>query len=402
MSATVGERPSGPYAVDGTEAHELVEYTLRERYTNAKEALVMSGMVWTHRTDDEDNRLASVQTMLDYVYELLDTYEDAELILEHTFTFPTKTGADAGGTNDVIIIVPSLNLMYVVDFKNGAGHAVEVEDNPQLMFYGVGACTDGGALQYDHYTVILTIVQPRAFHSQGPVREWLVPQGRLDTFVDEVDAAIEACEGESPALVPGPEQCRWCDASSVCPAIEKAALQAVSVNFASVQQITTTTLPTVRDVPADRLGEILAAKPILETWLKEAEEYAFELAMAGYTVPGRKLVEAQARRRYTKDDGATAEELMILAGADIDDVMPRTLIGITAGEKLVKDAYKAVAPRGKKKQAAEDAGKAFALLTTKDTSGTLTLVDAADRRQAVNRSAVNFATVALPPPINRT
>lgn len=393
-SAAVPERPASGYAMDGTEAHELVEWALRARERSALLAFMASDMKWTHRYDDETVRIESVQVMLDYVYDLVDAYEDAVLVLEHQFVFPSLVTDDAGGTNDVIVIVPSLGLVYVIDFKHGAGHAVEVEENKQLLTYAVGAVSSFNtteAFGYDVCDITLVVVQPRAFHPNGGVREWPVPRGRLEMFIDEFDQKVLACEQPNAPLVPG-DYCRWCPAAPTCKALEDRAMMATSVNFAMVKQVK---LPDPRELPVDRLAAILDSADILEAWLKQAYDYALELTNAGYTVPGWKLVEGLTHRKFIAAPEETAEKLMALTGVKLDDVMPRKLITMTAAEKLVKDVFKQHGT-DKKKQV-ELANKAFAELTDKEPSDTLTLVPVADRRQAVNRAA-NFKTVALPAP----
>jgi hypothetical protein len=397
LIAKTPKRPSSPWAQDGTDAHALLEFALRERYRTAQEAAIMYETLYeapTYRADSEKERVDSVQTALDYVYDILDSYgDDAELILEHQAVFPTND--ECGGTNDVIIIIKPLDLMYVIDFKHGAGYGVTVEENKQMMIYGVMAY-DGinGA-----NTTILTIIQPRAFHRGGHIREWIVPPGRLEAFIPEVGYAIMACEAEDAPLVPGEIQCRWCEANTSCPALEKQALSAVSTNFANVKDVTAI-LPTIAELPVDRLAYILQTQKLMENWYKECYLHALELAKAGYVIPGYKLVEADAKRRWpeTQDEQkAVASQIMSLAGVQIDAIMPRELVGVLTAEKLLVDAYKARAEKGSKLIAAREAKQVFAAFTIKDTSGTISLVPVGDRRQAVTVKS-QFGTVALPPP----
>lgn len=407
-------RPSGPWAQDGTEAHELVEYALAHKERSALNALLSSGMQWTHREDNEAERLEGVQAMLDYVYALLTNYDDAELIIERRFVFPSLVTDECGGTNDVIVFVPSLKLIYVVDYKHGAGVAVDVIENEQLMIYGVGALTiETGAIteddmvgrltlpeDLDDWTIVLTIVQPRAFHPDGShPREWPVPAGRLIEFVAEVDDAITECEKPDAKLLPGTEQCRWCDAAPTCPALRDKALEQIPINFAGVSvEAPLPPLPPATDLPVNELAKLLTIAPLIETYLAAAYDHAYQLAREGNTVPGFKLVEAQSRRKWHGAEIAVAEQLMALTGNGVDDVFPRGLIGITEAEKMVVTAYKAAAPPGGARAAAKAAHDAMAVLTTKDTSGKLTLVPMTDRRQSVSLNS-NFGGIAvLPPP----
>jgi hypothetical protein len=71
---------------------------------------------------------------------------------------------------------------------------------------------------------------------------------------------------------------------------------------------------------------------------------------------------------------------------------------LTTAEKLVVEAFKKRAgPRGKRK-AAEEAKRAFASLTLKQSSGKLTLANENDPRQAVSVNGFQQLPMIAPPP----
>ncbi|MDY0410619.1 DUF2800 domain-containing protein [Virgibacillus soli] len=51
-------------------------------------------------------------------------------------------------------------MVHVIDFKYGQGVLVEVENNPQMMLYALGALNLFDAI-YDINSVKMTIYQPR-------------------------------------------------------------------------------------------------------------------------------------------------------------------------------------------------------------------------------------------------
>src|SRR5215471_5685707 len=65
------------YALDGEEAHELLEFALTHQYGNAYEAEIMLQPLWDHRHDDHDTRIDSVQQAIDCVQDLIDAYAPA-------------------------------------------------------------------------------------------------------------------------------------------------------------------------------------------------------------------------------------------------------------------------------------------------------------------------------------
>lgn len=178
------------------------------------------------------------------------------------------------------------------------------------------------------------------------------------------------------------------------------ALSGAVQSFSQIADVRESLLPAPSSMDLDRIGKILFHSAALKKWLSDVEAHAYELAMSGHYVPGRKIVEADARREYYGDADDLAEKIMQMSGADIDTVYPRQLLPLTYAQKLVVDAYKKTAPRGKKKQAAEQGAQAFAFLTLKTSSGKLTLVDETDPRPAVNKTERMFGAVQglLPPP----
>lgn len=401
VRATAGlpEIPS-PYAEDGTEAHDVLAYALKNGIRKAHEAYTLGlsfGHVkqWTHRADEYKERCASIDMALDETYDILDKNPDAVLHVETRVLFPSQHTRDAWGTSDIIILIPSKRLVYVLDFKHGSGTAVDAKDNLQIGMYGVAALSTYNVWQ-DYDTVVLGIIQPRAFHAQGPVRMDTKHVSYLSNeMYPRIERAIAASQAPDAPLVPGDKQCQFCPLKANCPAREAAALAVVGANFASVKDVTVAALPLPSQLPADRLAYIKQAATVLRGWLKDVDEAAEAIARAGGYVPGFKLVETAPRRVYYQNDEMTAYNLMSLTGADIDTVYPRQLIGITEAEKLVVDAFKENVKRGRKKAAAEDAKNAFALLTTKQSSGNLTLVPESDPRPAVNVAQKAFANVKV-------
>lgn len=409
MEDAVPPRAESIYAKRGTLAHYIMEVAFDNGEREAASAVVfcdprMFAYAEVTIGDKEyDSIVAGVQEALDYVYEILDTYPDAQLLTEQRLHFPSLHAPDdVWGTGDILIFVPSLAWLIVADYKNGVG-AVEVQGNRQLLRYGTSAVLNN--VQHGVLHVRLVVIQPNAFHPHGNIRHWDLTFDEVLDWACALDAEIERSQAHDAPLVPGEKQCHYCNAATTCPALEARALSVVGSTFASVKDIPGVQLPRPQDMPVDRLAYILDAKDMLEDWLGEVEKHAFELARQGYTVPGRKLVEAQAKRRWYGDTDIVAQQLVDLMGPykseedkakALDTVMPRKLIGITDADKLVARAFKARRKKSEAKQAAEEAAQALAFLTLKESSGNVSLVPVTDARPAVNLGATQFNTVALP------
>lgn len=378
------------YSIDGTQAHELLDYALKNRIWDARTAAITSGQL------SDDERYNAVQDCLDYVKDILDAYEDAVLYVEYPFRFPSFITDEAYGTCDVCIHIPSLRLAYIIDYKHGAGVAVEGFENKQTLYYGTGAVEGSGALDVD--MAMLVIVQPRCFSASGPIQEYAVTRERLRAFINEVDDIITKAEDPNAPLIPGDKQCQFCPAKLTCPAREQRAVSMFAGHFKTVRDINAISMPAAEELSPERIAYILQVKSFIMGWFNDVETRAFQLAMDGVEIPDWKLVEKQARRKWDGDPLELAQKLMEISGTrDWDEVYPRRLISITEAEKLVKAAFKSnVSTRLGKKKAAEAATIALSHLTVKDTTGELTLVDATDSRPAADRAALAFQTVRIP------
>lgn len=393
--------PSGMvsgYAKDGTEAHELLEYALVEEYTSAREAMIMSGLVWEHRFDTYESRLASVQDALDHIHDLMDAYASPDLVvyLETQFTFPTNDNDDCGGTSDVTMFVPELDICVVADFKHGSGVAVDAVENSQAMMYAVGSrqelrrqgkCKSGKTLYR------LMILQPRAFHRAGKMREWTCDDATLDAFIGQVNFAIAKTKERNPVIVPG-SWCKWCPAVSACPEAEQANMRTVLPTYNDPATLRQTGLPEVASLSVDRVVEILEMSSQVIDWLRAVEAQAISLARQGVVIPGYKLVYAQVKSKWHHKEGdeltqrVIAGHLGALSGLPAEVFIRPKLITITDAKNTIKQAIYDRVGHTKSKPYVEEANKAMAPLMTRDTSGNLKLVTRDDKRPEVNIAAL--------------
>lgn len=406
------------YAIEGTQAHAVLQAALENKVRDAREAHRDYSYLFDVDLDDGTNEFyLAIDTALNYVYDLFDQHPDAAVYIEQHIPVPvTNAPGEADGFADLVVYVPSLRKVYVIDYKHGAGIAKEA-DCRQLKQYGAGVVFGLLADVPDVDDVTLVIIQPRAFHKLGPIREHQTTAYELWMYLEELDEVIRQATQPDAPLTPGQEQCRFCDGVAFCPAREAVALQVANTHFAQVRDLNNG-LPEVHRIDLQRLGTIRAHAWALRKWLDDVEDRCYQLAREGHAIPGAKLVEAQAKRRYYGTEQDVAHKLAAMLGDQgltdgvwqlynlmqaypaLATMFRPHLVPLTTAEKLVTEAYKKRAARGQKKKAAEEAKQSFAFLTLKETSGTLTLVDDSDERPAVNPTQNTFAQIAaaLPPP----
>lgn len=401
--------PPTEWSIEGTKAHEILQCALENRVRRAQEAHTEYSTLCMEDLNTPENFFYfSIQVALNHIYSILDEHPDAIMWVEQEVVPPTDAApGEAGGYCDVIIYVPSLRLLYVIDYKHGAGVTKAVKGNTQIMQYANGVLySDDPIVDPDTVdTVVLTIIQPRAFHPDGSVREYEMTPAEL--YLDLLDLNDDIAQNLKPKATLRPDDggkttdhCRFCDAKTVCPAREAMAVKAISTSYRTVPEIKKPDLPVAATLDIDRLVYISMHAPMLRKFLDDVDAHIENLIKGGYHVPGKKLVEVKSQRRYFGDTEDVARKIAALADVPLDDVYEKKLISITNAEKLIVEAFKRKVGRGRKNKAAENARHAFAFLTIKQSSGNLTVVDDDDPRPPVNRAITNFAQIsaALPAP----
>ena len=134
------------FAHEGTLAHEVAEFMVRNGYYNHKgsQAGVTVEMVECARE------------YADYIDEQKKS-NDAIVLLEQRVDFSPWV-PDGFGTCDCIIIQEET--LTIIDYKYGQGVMVSATDNPQMKLYALGAMNDYG-IAMDVKKVELHIFQPR-------------------------------------------------------------------------------------------------------------------------------------------------------------------------------------------------------------------------------------------------
>ena len=223
------------------------------------------------------------------------------------------------GTADAVIYKRNTKTLVVVDYKHGQGIPVEVENNPQLQYYALGALL---SFNEPCETVESVIVQPRCQHPDGPIRKWSQPSFKLLDFSADLVKFAEATEKPDAPLVPG-GHCHFCPAAGMCPSVHSKALALAQTEFGE-------------NLPYDpkTLAEILHWIPTLKAWCNSVNEFAYHEAIKGYIPPGFKLVEKRATRKWRSEIAAEAF-LSEKLGPLSDQIFKKTLVSPAQAEKLL-------------------------------------------------------------------
>ena len=225
------------YASEGTVAHEVGELCLENN--NDKEARDYLGRVI--EADDikftvNDNMVEAVTEYTDYVRGRISHFENlgyrVELQVEVWCPLDSLgvPGMD-GGTSDTMLLMWDVNSdkdgletlceIEVIDYKHGQGVPVEIEDNSQLMSYGLGSMHHAKLDDMDDCVIHMTIVQPRAHHPNGRIRSTTMNSSELFNWQDTklVPAALLTQEPDAPFNA-SEDACRFCKVAGQCRALQ--------------------------------------------------------------------------------------------------------------------------------------------------------------------------------------
>ena len=270
-------KPSNKYADEGTLLHNVIaelimgdeapEHYLGTRY---EDQILTQELI--------DNKIKPALEALDAI----DPEQKMEIEAETRVGFGDLLPGVFGSTD---LIGRLGNRAVVLDWKFGDGVMVEVEENPQLMFYAAAAMrTPDAQWAFDGVTEIeCIIVQP------PEIRRWVTTPARIAQFEKELVSAVKQAEQPDAKLAVG-DHCRWCAAKPVCPKMTGAADRALKVQ--------------IEALPAPQISDYLKTADMLEEWIKDLRSLALQMLESGAKLPEYKLVAKRAIRSWTDDEKA--------------------------------------------------------------------------------------------------
>lgn len=337
--AADAERTSTQYSAWGTACHAVAADALKngDHVLGELHNTLITADDFEFKVDDE-----MVEVARAYVHYVRDVAgPDGTILVEQRVQFDQHLGVpaehEAFGTADAIVVRG--DEMIVADLKAGRGVEVEVQGNPQLHAYALGALEIAEAVA-DIRRVRLAIVQPRA----GGIKEHDLSADELRAWAR--DHAAPACRKVLQAvadfsvghLQPGEKQCKFCPAKPQCPALRDAVAD-TTLGFtpASPDEFAEAGVSAADEhSPADWLAAVLGKVDLIEDWCKSVREEAHRRLQAGLPVPGYKLVAGKRGARAWVDASKAEEMLRKQFRLTIEQAYDLKLISPTSAEKLAK------------------------------------------------------------------
>lgn len=335
-----GKRTSTKFAAEGTVAHELCDICL-EKSAPAKHFLGQKfsadGFTFTVNNEMVD----AVQDYLDYVYKQANGIEsDVQSEVWGSLELLDIPGLD-GGTTDALIISPDEKTIVVIDFKYGQGVAVEVEENPQLMCYGLAPLlklVNDENNDMKGWEIKLVIVQPRAFHPDGPIREWTTDgYDLLDWGLNKLKPAAQLAITENAPLKASDDGCKFCEAAGNCPELANKTQELAIIDFEDMDVQADEKFPSLPTLTPQQKINIMEHATAIKSFIVAVENQIkidMENGDTGYA-DHFKLVRKQTRRKLT-DEALDPDFSPFLDVLDEDQVFIRKTETLGNLEKALK------------------------------------------------------------------
>lgn len=295
MSAAYPQLEDSTASAEGTASHEIAE------------TLIQCGLAM-HVTDSIRSDIvgASASNGVVYTDEMFDAaWEYANDVIreskargvlpftEHRVRAPS-IHAESFGTIDCFLYDEAQYELIIWDYKYGFG-VVEAFENWQAINYLAGLLDELGidGIKDQQLTVRIRIAQPRAFHREGPIREWTTKASELRGYFNVLSNNAHTALSAKATTHTG-EHCRYCEALHACPAALKAGLD--------MFEVTGVPLP-VELTPQNmglQLSIIRRAKKQLEYLESSFEEQVKSSIRSGRNVPGWTVENSYGRLTWSK------------------------------------------------------------------------------------------------------
>lgn len=315
------------YSREGTLAHELAALILSSRagiYKGSQarfnqelsdiEKQVKEFYAAQNKPNAFNDMLDHAEDYADYVRSFVPMVGRSEMFIERRVDMSSYAPL-CYGTVDNGVLTP--NVLYVTDYKYGAGKRVTAVWNKQMMLYALGLLLVAHKLGYDPDTVVMSIFQPRVSETAST---WEIDTADLLEWAETelAQQAVLAIGGQGD-FVAG-SHCDFCKAKTSC--------KAYYDHFEELKDIYDKRQMTAKDVQ-----KVLAFGSTVAAWVKKVTDEQRTKMQNGARVKGFKLVAGRNVRKFKNEDDVV--DIMLGKGFEFEDMYKAELRGITDLEGLL-------------------------------------------------------------------
>ncbi len=317
---TTEEEPD--YMKEGTAAHEAVAHVLNNPELETWE---IAGQKFGDGIVADAEMVTAVDMMVGVSRKLITPA--VKVYIEEFLAAPCVHPLMYGRLDFATV---SESMANIVSYKHGEGVLVEVEENPQEMYYAYMLLLKHPGVR----RVVIRVVQPRAHHPDGPVRRWETTAEHIHEWVHDVLLPAMRNAGQRRACNAG-KWCRFCPAKLACP-LMGSLFEAASIHdpkaVAKLDDVT--------------LGQSFQLIETVHAYTKALREEVTRRMHLGKKLPGAKFVAGKVNRVWKSG----AEEALQVLGEEAYEPpafkSPAQMeeLGPKAKMLVAKWAYKPEAP----------------------------------------------------------
>lgn len=329
MTQRYPELEPAPEAAEGEASHELAAHIINEATKGYN--VTMGGVVGLTAPNGIIYDEEMYDAALVYAQDVINIMRKTGVFGGNNFGVESKIKCpeiheQSYGTCDCFLFDSKNGDLYIWDYKYGY-LTVEVFENWQMINYLAGIILNRLELNgysTQHITVHIRVVQPRALHRDGPIREWTTIASDLRPYWNILSSNAKVALSNDATTRAG-SHCTYCTARYAC---ESALVSGTSLYEAAMT-------PTPIDLTPLQLGVQLSlvkrAVKQLESLESGYEELARSVFRSGTIVPGWLMEMGKGRDKWSKSD-AEIISLGKLLGHDLSK--PVTTITPTQARKL--------------------------------------------------------------------
>lgn len=336
LEAAYPETEPSPASLEGTAAHWVVEMQLRGT------PVALGDIAPNGVTVTQDMLEGAELVQADIIDKLGRNWSDV-LYIERRIQIPRIHPTDNWGMPDYLAwaqpsVTEDYDTLRVWDYEFGRG-IVEAFENWQLLDYAIGILGDA----YLPETALeLIVVQPRAYHRDGPVRRWRIRAGDIGPYFLRLRESAALATGPKPPALVTTEGCENCRGRHACEALQRAAYRAAdkAEQFGAF------------DLSGHALGlelrELRRAQAVLKARVSGLEEEAAARIKKGERVAFWMMGSTPGRLAWTKP----LEEVLVLGqvlglnlAKEPDAITPTQALAAAKAAKLPAELFDAYTVR---------------------------------------------------------
>lgn len=220
LEAAYPEAEESPESLEGTAAHWVVECYLKGSPPTL-DAQAPNGVAVTQEM------IEGAELVVKTIESTLGPRWREMLVIERRVQIPRIHPTHCWGTPDYYawaVFPDGRRFLFLFDYKFGHG-IVEVVENRQLIAYTSGIFDEAGidGVSDQQTVVAMCIIQPRAYHREGPVRWWKIRGSDIRGDVNILHSQAAKATSPNPPALPDPDACKNCKGRHACEALQRAA-----------------------------------------------------------------------------------------------------------------------------------------------------------------------------------